>query len=376
MNLRSRIMAVALLSFMVAAPLAAESELAQQFSACFSLNDDTPSMPRFSLRYQPALSLAKTLGTAWKIDSELSLDMSASASAPGWRDPDVTGRIKPYRLWLRLSSAQFEARLGLQKINFGSATVFRPLMWFDRIDPRDPLQITDGVTGLLLRYYFKNNANIWLWGLYGNQDTKGWETRPTADKTPELGGRLQVPLFSGEAGLTFHQRRLDPGSDPAAFRPTEKRFALDGKWDLGIGLWSEASFVHQVDPAAPFSWQRSLALGVDFTFAVGNGLYLLAEQFFAQSAKSLCGEGSNGMSFSALVARYPVGLLDSLGAMVYFDWRQEQVYSFASWQRTYDNWQFHLMAFWNPRQSGNIQGQSVNNLFGGKGFQLMAVWNI
>ena len=179
-------------------------------------------------------------------------------------------------------------------------------MWFDRIDPRDPLQITDGVTGLLLRYYFKNNANIWLWGLYGNPDTKGWETQPTADKTPEFGGRFQAPLFSGEAGLTFHQRRLAPGSEAAAFRPTEKRFALDGKWDLGIGLWTEASFVHQDDPAAPFSWQRSLALGVDYTFKLGNGLYLLAEHFLSQGAASLFGSGGSSVSFSALLARYPL----------------------------------------------------------------------
>ena len=59
---------------------------------------------------------------------------------------------------------------GLQKINFGSATMLRPLMWFDQVDPRDPLQLTDGVWGVLGRYYFLNNANIWLWGLYGNKN--------------------------------------------------------------------------------------------------------------------------------------------------------------------------------------------------------------
>ena len=69
---------------------------------------------------------------------------------------------------MRYSSDQFELRLGLQKINFGSASMLRPLMWFDQMDPRDPLHLTDGVWGLLARYYFLNNANIWLWGLYGN----------------------------------------------------------------------------------------------------------------------------------------------------------------------------------------------------------------
>ena len=266
-----------------------ESELKQQFSAWFSLNDDKPSTPRFGLRYQPTLSLAKALGTGWKLDSEFSLDLSASGSAPDWQIPGFDGEIKPYRLWLRLSSSRFEARLGLQKINFGSATIFRPLMWFDRIDPRDPLQITDGVYGLLLRYYFKNNANIWLWGLYGNPDTKGWETQPTADETPEFGGRFQTPLFSGEAGLTLHQRRLDPGSD-AGFSGRRKAAS---PW-TGNGTWGSASgprrrsSTRMIRPRH-FSWQRSLALGVDYTFKLGNGLYLLAEQFFSQGATSLFG---------------------------------------------------------------------------------------
>jgi hypothetical protein len=362
---------------------AAATELKQQFSAWFSLNDNKPSTPRFGVRWQPVLSLARSTAAKWKLDGEFSLDASASGSATDWHDAEIAGEIKPYRLWLRLSSTRFEARLGLQKINFGSATVFRPLMWFDRIDPRDPLQITKGVYGLLLRYYFKGNANIWLWGLYGNLDAKGWETRPTADETPEFGGRLQVPLFKGEAAATVHFRRLAPAGD-AALRPTESRFALDGKWDLGVGLWAEAASVHQDDPAlkipaegtAAAPWQRSLTLGVDYTFKLGNGLYLLAEHFLSKEAASLFGGGDASMSFSALLARYPLGVLDSLDAIFYYDWRHEQSYSFARWQRTYDRWQFHLMLFMNPRQAQNVQIQPSSDTLSGKGFQLMAVWNI
>ena len=376
MKTRSLFIAVVLVTWLGGAPLAAEIELKQQFSAWFSLNDDKPSNPRIGLRYQPMLNLAKALGAGWKIDSEFSLDMYASGSAADWRSPDFAGAIKPYRLWLRLSSSRFEARLGLQKINFGSATIFRPLMWFDRIDPRDPLQLSVGVYGLLLRYYFRGNANIWLWGLYGNQDAKGWETQPTTDHTPEFGGRFQAPLFSGEAGVTVHSRRLAPGSAAATFQLRESRFALDGKWDLGIGLWAEAAFVHQDDPASIYSWQQSIAIGFDYTFKLGNGLYLLAEHFFSRGAARLLGTGDDGISFSALLARYPLGLLDNLGAVVYLDWRHDQLYSFLNWQRTYDRWQFHVMLFWNPRQAQIVQVQSGNNLFSGKGFQLMAVWNI
>jgi hypothetical protein len=285
---------------------------------------------------------------------------------------------------LRLSSSRFEARLGLQKINFGSATVFRPLMWFDRIDPRDPLQLTDGVYGLLLRYYFKNNANAWLWALYGNDEAKGWEGQPTAERTPEFGGRFQTPLFTGEAAATFHFRSISAGADPTRPRAMESRLALDGKWDLGAGVWIEAAFVHQETPAlmvpaegtAALAWQRSLALGIDYTFTLGNGLYFLAEHFFSQEADSILGNGGGRTSFSALLARYPLGILDSLTTAVYYDWRHQQAYRFASWQRTYDHWQFHMMVFMNPRQAQIVQVHSGDNLFGGRGFQLMAVWNI
>ena len=87
--------------------------------------------------------------------------------------------------------------------------MLRPLMWFDKIDPRDPLQLTDGVWGLLARYYFLNNANIWLWGLYGNEKPKTWEIGKTNQHYPEFGGRFQSPVPKGEAAVSYHFRMAD-----------------------------------------------------------------------------------------------------------------------------------------------------------------------
>ena len=115
---------------------------------------------------------------------------------------------------MKFSGDQFEVRAGLQKINFGSASMLRPLMWFDQIDPRDPLQLTDGVYVLLGRYYFLNNANIWVWALYGNDSRKGWEQIPSLKKVPEFGGRLQLPVSHGELGTTYHYRVADASSVP------------------------------------------------------------------------------------------------------------------------------------------------------------------
>jgi len=79
-------------------------------------------------------------------------------------------------------------------------------MWFDQIDSRDPLQLTDDVWGLQARYYFPNIANIWLWGLYGNNERRGWEAVPVSKNIPEFGGRVQLPIPSGEIALSYNHR--------------------------------------------------------------------------------------------------------------------------------------------------------------------------
>ena len=353
-----------------------------QLSGWLALNDEKPSTPRFGLRYIPTLSLGQAGEKRLALDAELSVNTYGSAAAPSWRDLQTEGRAKLYRLWLRLSTSRFEARLGLQKINFGSAALFRPLMWFDRLDPRDPLQITDGASGLLLRYYFLNNANFWLWGLYGNDEPKGWESAPTAARKPEFGGRVQWPLFKGEMAIAFHHRQADLGRSlsGAGLGPLlepvipEERLALDGKWDAGVGLWIEGSILKQHSREIPFPYQTALTLGADYTFGLRNGLYVLAEHFLREDSAQVFGQGQ-GWQFSGLSLRYPLGLLDTLSGMFYYDWKNKDLYSFLSWQRTYDRWGWYVIGFWNPTRFQILGTQAGNNYFSGKGFQVMIVFN-
>jgi hypothetical protein len=160
-------------------------------------------------RYIPQLNYNMRQKKETHIDFEASVNINGSAGFHPFDTIVTTGRIKPYRLWARYSTQQFEVRVGLQKINFGSASLLRPLMWFDQVDSRDPLRLTDGVWGVLGRYYFLNNANIWLWGLYGNKDPKGWELSGTNSHFPEAGGRIQLPVPAGEAALSYHYRIAD-----------------------------------------------------------------------------------------------------------------------------------------------------------------------
>src|SRR5512143_2046551 len=167
--------------------------------------------PFFSLRALPKLDFSLPAGRGWTFDGEASANIYGALDFPRHESAMASGDIKPYRCWLRLSSARFEARLGLQQLSFGSATLFRPLMWFDSLDPRDPTEITDGVYGLLLRFYAKGNANAWLWGLYGNSERRGFDAVPPNKKSPEFGGRIELPLFKGEIAATYHHRRVDIG---------------------------------------------------------------------------------------------------------------------------------------------------------------------
>jgi hypothetical protein len=178
-----------------------------QLSGWFNVNPSNDLPLWTGIRYIPAINYGIPFGGNRLIDIELSPRLSGTAGMHPF-DRFYSGEdIRPYRAWARYSSSRFEIRAGLQKINFGSATLVRPLMWFDQVDPRDPLQLTDGVWGVLGRYYFLNNVNIWVWGLYGNEGPKTWETGVTRAGEPEFGGRLQVPVPRGETAISFHHRK-------------------------------------------------------------------------------------------------------------------------------------------------------------------------
>lgn len=351
-----------------------------QASGWIISNSTIAPISQTGLRYIPEFILQKKFNGDMGADADLSLNDYGTASFVKSQHPEYEGKIKPYRAWLRFFSDKFEVRAGLQKINFGSATLFRPLMWFDRVDPRDPLQLTDGVYALLTRYYFLNNANIWLWGLYGNDETKGWEIAPTTKKSFEYGGRVQTPLWAGELGATYHHRDADfsklPELSLTASKSTvpEDRFALDGKWNIGIGAWFEAALIHDQTDLPGMKYQRQWTVGSDYTFDVGDGLTALVEYFRSENPDAPL-TSANGLGFSGLSLTYPLGLLDRLSCILYRDWTNHEWYRLITWQRTYDNWILYLLGFWNPQQILIYRTQGGSNAFSGTGIQLMVVFN-
>jgi hypothetical protein len=357
---------------------AQEFDLHGQVSGWAATNPDKAT--QLGLRYIPDLMVATYWGD-YILDSEISLNMYGSVQFQ--HDQDTTHRydeFDPYRIWFRFAASQFELRAGLQKINFGSAMLLRALMWFDSIDPRDPLQLTDGVWGLLGRYFFLNNANIWLWVLYGNGENRGGDIFVSDKNKPEFGGRLQIPLLTGEIALSYHHRHIATNMNPSGndfsgeFTLPENRIGLDGKWDIEVGIWAEAVLIHRELDTEIYNYQRQTNLGVDYTFEWGNGLYAIAEYFTFSLAEKAFGRGED-VSITAFSLNYPVGLLDDLTTIVYYELDNQNWYRFVRWQRTYNNWSFYLMGFWNPDQYQLFPGVTQNNLYSGKGVQVLVVFN-
>lgn len=349
-----------------------------QLSAYANLNKESGLPFRVGGRYIPQLNYTHKLPGKRLLDFEASLNISGSGGFQPFDSSDFRGNLKPYRLWARYSSNQYELRAGLQKINFGSASLLRPLMWFDQIDPRDPLSLTDGVWGVLSRYYFLNNANIWLWGLMGNKNLKGWESLNTKKNSPEFGGRFQIPVPKGEAALSYHHRIADGRSMPDSLSAfgniPENRFGFDAKFDMTIGWWVEGSWSNFNKEAGDYRNQEIANIGLDYTFGIGNGLTAIYEQLIASSGAEAF-NFSNPMIFSLLSASYPVGMFDNVSAIVYFDWKNKKAYNFLNWQKQFNKITLYLMGYLNPKEYNIPAISTGENLYAGSGVQLMLVYN-
>jgi hypothetical protein len=329
-------------------------------------------------RYIPTLDYGLNFRNSRKLDLEASLNIYGSIATHPFDTVDFQGDINAYRGWIRYSTNEWELRLGLQKISFGSATLLRPLMWFDQIDPRDPLQLTNGVWGLLSRYYFKNNANLWIWGLLGNKQQRPWDIGKTNQWIPEAGGRLQYPIPKGEVALSYHYRNVDTQNlSPTiagAENVSENRIGFDGKIDLKVSLWLEGSWIHKSQPTGIYTNQEIFTAGIDYTFGIGNGLYVLAEQMLYSSDEHAF-DFNDIVSFSGISLSYPIGIVDNISAIVYYDWQNNNAYNFINWNHRFKHVNFYLMAYWNPDHYNLPQSRDMSETYAGPGLQVMIVYN-
>lgn len=331
----------------------------------------------FGGRYIPEFNYTNQLDSIQSLDFEASANISASALFSPFDSSMTTANLSPYRIWGRYTTRQLEIRVGLQKIDFGSASLLRPIQWFNQIDPRDPLQLTNGVYGVLGRYYFLNNANVWLWVLYGNEKTRGFDAVETNGKIPEFGGRVQYPVPNGEIALSYHHRvAKSTGLNfvPQLEEIPENRIGIDGKWDVGVGLWFEATHSHKSRSLGAFTDQTLLNVGMDYTFGLGNGLNVVAEHLFT-SFDEQAFTFENTANITAVMMTYPLGFFDNISSIFYHAWGSDELTFLLNYSHEFKAFTGYVMAYYNPSTQLGIQQNDLVNQFSGAGFRLMVVYN-
>lgn len=306
-----------------------------------SLTDGSASLawkPELFGEYEPLAD--------WRLSADVSMDNRLDLV---FEAGDSTQEIdlSLYRAWLAASWKQTELKAGLQHIRMGVAQVYRPLQWFDDLVPGSFLQESQGVRAFTLSHFFPN-PELRIWALPGTGETKGRERIATRKGVWELGGRAGLINALGETGISFQHRILQNDQDPDK-KVQEYRFGLDQRLDGFMGCWLEADFNYLSDEIGVYEglefvpeprYYGSATIGGDYTFGIGNGLYLLGEVNYEWGRAT---ESQNeGFWSSAVLLNYPLGLLDALHWLGTYQEQEKRLSGMLSWRRTFDKLSWDL----------------------------------
>jgi hypothetical protein len=111
-------------------------------------------------------------------------------------------------------------------------------------------------------------------------------------------------------------------------------------------------------------------LGIDYTFGIGSGLYLVLEHMLREASDTAFGWDEDA-HVSACLLSYPLGLFDALSAIAYYHWELDEYSQYLSWQRTYDNLVINASAFRYPDQ---VEADSQAQQQAGYGGQLTLIY--
>ena len=116
------------------------------------------------------------------------------------------------------------------------------------------------------------------------------------------------------------------------------------------------------------------SLRTDYTFGLGNGINVMTEAFgYLQGENPFSTDQK--LWFGLLSVNYPINIIHNVNAMLFYDIGNKNLYRFINWSVAYDKWSFYLIGFWNPESYTLYNVDPRTSLYGGWGFQLMAVFN-
>ena len=354
----------------------AQLEFDGQLLGQINFGFEKKSSKSFGSRYLPSLTFKKKVDSLSSFAIQISGNFSATQFLTPEKKNESSSSIDPYRIWLRYQVKNWEFRAGLQKIDFGVAQLLRPIQWFNQIDPRDPLGLTNGVNGLLIRHYFEDNSNLWVWGLYGNEKQRGFDALTTIKDVPEFGGRFQSFIPKGEAAISYHYRQAGRDSTLGldTYQSPEHRIGFDVKLDLGFGVWTETTFIHKLKNIGVLTNQFLLNIGMDYTFGIGKGLTVSKEYLFSNYSDNRL-NNSIKSGISALSFNYPLNFFSAITALVYQQWNNNKQTLMINYQHQFNNLSGYFIFYYNPDTIQGIQQNDIFRSFTGPGIQLLLVYN-
>ncbi|MDD2331272.1 MAG: hypothetical protein PHI68_01325, partial [Candidatus Cloacimonetes bacterium] len=202
-----------------------------------------------------------SISSFMEFSSSLRLDLTDEAQ-------NYSPEAEVYRSWIRFANSSSELRVGLQKLNFGTARIFRPLQWFDQLQFLDLFERTGGTMAILMRKHFTQTGSLWLWGV--TEDLDATYKYPLSLSESGLGGRYELSLPWLESAFSFHHRY-------GHSMPEKHRIGFETRLDGWIGFWTESSLLISKTKQQSNMLSLSNTCGLDYTIPWKNGLYLLAE---------------------------------------------------------------------------------------------------
>lgn len=187
--------------------------------------------------------------------------------------------VKLDRAYFQLSKKKIQLIAGMQRISLGKSFIWSPFDVFNRVNMLEPLEEKRGVNAVKFTYYPSNLSRIMF--IVSPSETLS-ESR--------LG-------FITDFNYKNTDFQLGLISDYDGFR---KRYiaGFNLKSEIEVGYWIETAFIKQENylPGGILQlegnkkWYTTFILGIDYTFDIGNGLYMMAEYFNDNSGASNPGD--------------------------------------------------------------------------------------
>ena len=332
----------------------------QFWSTGYYINQNSSDSSNIGLGYIPEIS------SSYIIDDNSMIDFEYAHYI--FKNHNSNAISSKYRSWARYSNDNLDVRIGLQKIAFGTAFLFRPLAWFDSLDFTSTTGQTDGVEALRFIYSPSNALAMWLWVV--DNDVSG----------QSYGGRMEISsigLLEGDWGFSYHKNTessqyllpnqfsyngiLDRGGDDIIdideISDKNNRLGIDYRYDGDFGFWIEGCH-YMMKEKLTF-----LTLGFDYTIPVFNGILLRSETMFSRSSfqSELFSVLSTNI-YTAFHLDFSINHINSLSLYSFRNWEEYISDNLIRWSTTYDSFNVDYMLTLKPGKFNDI-------------FQIMFIYN-